>query len=147
MGMMMSNSGGTIKFYDVETPNQPAVEIKKDGTMKAVKASAEPFTVVTASNITAGSSHRNILFKSLQANKTVTLPSAAGELGRVYKFQKFGTGNDGIVESTVSGEFIEGNLTSVSISGNHKGFELASDGSDWYMMSCSDNLGTDGSIS
>ena len=141
MGVLFSNVNGEFKIYPVNNPNKPSFYVDKAGNIKSKKK----VTIVTAANVTATVNDDAFVFYGLSANKTVTLPTAVGNKGCSFQFGKEGSGSAGIV-AAASGQTIAG-LSSVSISGTHKGFTCVSDNARWLMLNCSDNLTTDGVVS
>jgi len=84
-----------------------------------VNGANSPYTV-TASDYT--------MFCNVQTgNRTVNLPAAAGNAGRIYVVRRTGTGNDCSVTGVSGG-------TVVLQFGGRRGIMVQSDGSAWWLI-------------
>ena len=100
--------------------------------------SAPIYNVVTISgtNYTATVANDYILFENAGANRTITLPTAVGNSGKLITVKKIDLGNT-LSVATVSGQEIDGvdaTATPLAITVQYETVSLLSDGSNWFIV-------------
>lgn len=101
------------------------------GNIAPLDAGTLTILSLTASASVSTVRNQFFLVNSTAGIFTVTLPTAIGNSGLVYKFKKINTGNT-VTIATTSSQTIDGSLT-ISIAAQYAIVNLISDGANWYI--------------
>ncbi len=103
-----------------------------DGTTLTASASSLAVTSKTA-NYTITTSDDLVLASAAGGAFTVTLPTAVGKTGRIFKIKRTNSGSNNVTVGTTSSQTIDGSTT-YTISTQYQSIDVISDGSNWHII-------------
>lgn len=136
---VFKNKAGTIlNFRRIKAGAGATVtENADDITVSAAPSTAlDNVVTVVGTNYGATSANDTILVENSGANRTVTLPTAVGNSGKILKIKKKDAGNTLFIASVLNQTLDDTDITATpySITVQYESITIISDGSDWWII-------------
>lgn len=121
--------------------SSPTAVVKFDQSVFAgsLQGGATAFVTIAAgvsavsANFTAASTSTVILADATGGSLTVTLPTAVGITGRVYRVKRTNSGANTVTVATTSSQTIDGDLTQI-MTVQYTSIDVISDGANWSIL-------------
>jgi len=133
-----NKTGVTLNFRRIQAGSGVTVtENANDITISAApSAPTYNVTTVTGTNYTATAANDYVLVSNLGGNRTVTLPSAIGNSGKLITIKKIDAGNTlfiaSVLNQTIDG--VDCTSTPYSITTQYETLSIVSDGANWWIV-------------
>lgn len=123
--------GGTERAR-ISTAGDLGIATTSPNSKLHVNGSAAYAFASTSADITLDSTHNFVAVSASAANRTITLPTAAGITGREYTVKKTDATSNTVTIDGAASETIDGDLTLVLVS-QYQSVTLVSDGTNWLV--------------
>lgn len=129
--MAVTTNLGITKLVE----NQAGKVITINDALDALDAAvARPSLVVKTSAYTLTDADVTVLADTTSAGFTLTLPTAVGRLGKLFRIKKKSTDSNTLVIDGAGSETIDGSANITSSATNRPNWTLQSDGSNWWIV-------------